>query len=589
MDLCRQMAEWHLLMWSVPAVCGVCLAGLGSRVGHRTLCFLALLGAGWPLVQAGLAAVFLLWGPSGGFDGLFQIDWMTETMFKLSFFLDSTGVWAVLVIAVTTLAAQIYALAAVARFAGRHRFYALLQLMLASGVVLFTARSLVVTLFGWEGLALSAAFLAGFWESERRGERTGMRWLLFQRTSGLLLLLGMIGMEMDVELGLTLVVAAAAVRAGQLPFHGWLADSADAPAPAGALLYGAGSTLAAIFVLVRFEDWILASDFVPDLIGVIGIAGIGLGILAGLQQHRSTKAMGWLFIMLGGFAFLGFAVGDPVASMILVTSQALVLCGMTLAIGAVVGPVAELRAVVGTPGLWRARRAYLVLSGVLVLPPSIGFAGLGRLLVAAAGGPWQLPVLLSACLGTMACGWIALRIYLQLAHRAAETSLSGARSAVWMAVAPMALACIAFALGIAAVAVHGLQVSGGVAGLAWGGLTAGTAVLGALVGWLLGRRRAEWLSGRLTRTQRIMERVAGTGLGVGEIVVQLPVLIARALGVIVCRVVGDVLIDTLILGTAYKTVEGIGIALRVLENGRIQRYTLVAVVAVLVLVISMLR
>lgn len=94
---------------------------------------------------------------------------------------------------------------------------------------------------------------------------------------------------------------------------------------------------------------------------------------------------------------------------------------------------------------------------------------------------------------------------------------------------------------------------------------------------------------RLTRPQRVMEWVAETGLGIGELVVVIPVFAARILGVLVWRVIGDAIIDTLIIGTTYKTVEGVGFALRMLQNGRIQRYALVAVLTTLIVILSMLR
>ncbi len=590
MDLCRQLAEWHLLLWAVPFVIGLVLAGIGSRAGHRALVVLALVGVGWPLLQASAAAIFFLWGPAGGFDGLVRISWMTEQLFELGFDLNLVGTWAVLLMGVTCLAAQVYSLAAVARFAGRHRFYALLQLLVASGGVLFTARSPIVMLIGWEGLALTAAFLAGFWESEQRGERTGMRWLLFQRTSGLLLLLGLIGLDLDPQLGLALVVTAALIRAGQLPFHGWLRDSTSAPAPATAVLAGASSTLAAIYLLVQIEDLLPPGGWAADGLGLVGLAGVALGVLASIQQQRPSRAIGWLFVMLGGLSLLGFAVGDPVAAVVLVTSQTLVLGGLALAVGTLVGPVAEIRAAIGAPGLGRARRATLVLAIAWLLPPSIGFVGLGRLLTAAQGGGWFWPVMVSTCAGALAGGWVAARIQLRLTRLAADRVVeTGARTELWMAIAPAGLATLALALGVAAVSILGWDVVGGWTGVGLAGLVALSGALGTLGAWLVGRRQLGWLSGRLSRPQRIMERIAETGLGIGEILVQLPIFVARALGVLVWRVLGDVVIDTLIVGTTYKTVEGVGFALRMLQNGRVQRYALIAVLTVLGLVVAMLR
>ncbi len=585
----EQLVEWHPLLWLVPVSSGILLAAIGRHVGHRLLAGLALAGLLWPLLQSAAAALFFLVGPTVGYAGLIQVDWFTGRLLSIQFDLGGTGAWAALVLAAACLAAQVFALAAVARFAGRHRFYALLQLLLASGAVLFTARSPMVVLVGWEGLALSAAFMAGFWESERAGARTGMRWLLFQRTSGLLLMLGLIAMPVDVQLGLWLVVAAAAARAGQLPFHGWLRDSAGAPAPVAALLYGAASTLAVVYLLVRLEDALVARPAVGDLLGGLGLAGIGLGLLAGLQQHQPVRVLGWLFVLLSAFSLLGFAVADPVAAMLLVTAQTFVLAGLTLAIGTLVGPVAEMRAVRAASG-WRwIRRTIAVLALGWLLPPGIGFVGFGRLLAAAAASDWWWPVVVACGLAAAGGGWIAVRLQVQLQRPLSAVAAPEQRPSLWMGLVPLLCLAVTMALGIAALAIYGWPVVGGATGAAAAAAMAGIGLSGALAGWGLGRRQLAWIGGRLSRPQRLMERVAETGLGIGELMVQLPLWLGRGLGVLIWRVLGDVLIDALVLGTAYKTVEGIGFALRMLQNGRIQRYALVAVATALLLVVAMLR
>jgi NADH:ubiquinone oxidoreductase subunit 5 (subunit L)/multisubunit Na+/H+ antiporter MnhA subunit len=584
----EQLAEWHLLLWLVPAGSGILLAAIGRHVGHRLLAGLALVGVLWPLLQSAAAVLFFLLGPTVGYAGLVRVDRLTGPLLSIQFDLGSTGAWAALVLAAACLAAQVFSLAAVARFAGRHRFYALLQLLLASGAVLFTARSPMVVLVGWEGLALSAAFLAGFWESERAGARTGMRWLLFQRTSGLLLMLGLIAMPVDVQLGLWLVVAAAAARAGQLPFHGWLRDSAGAPAPVAALLYGAASTLAVVYLLVRLEDALVAQPAVGDLLGGLGLAGIGLGLLAGLQQYQPVRVLGWLFVLLSAFSLLGFAVADPVAAMLLVTAQVFVLGGLTLAVGTLVGPVAEMRAGRAASGSRWTRRTIAALALGWLLPPGIGFVGFGRLLAAAEAGDWWWPVVVACALAAAGGGWIAVRLQVQL-QRPLAAAVPEQRPSLWMGLVPVLCLAVTTALGIAALAVYGWPVVGGETGAAAAAAMAGVGVLGALAGWGLGRRQLAWIGGRLSRPRRLMERVAETGLGIGELMVQLPLWLGRGLGVLIWRVLGDVLIDAVILGTAYKTVEGIGFALRMLQNGRIQRYALVAVATALLLVVAMLR
>ncbi len=57
-DLGQQLAEWHLLLWVVPFVIGLVTAGIGAWANHRVLVVLALVGVGWPILQALAAAVF---------------------------------------------------------------------------------------------------------------------------------------------------------------------------------------------------------------------------------------------------------------------------------------------------------------------------------------------------------------------------------------------------------------------------------------------------------------------------------------------------------------------------------------------------
>jgi hypothetical protein len=147
---------------------------------------------------------------------------------------------------------------------------------------------------------------------------------------------------------------------------------------------------------------------------------------------------------------------------------------------------------------------------------------------------------------------------------------------------------LALASGGVALWLHGLVAGGGEEGAlrASGALAAG--LLGACWGIWRGRGAA-WLQGDLTRAQRLSERLAELGLGIGEALVRLPLFLARGAGVVVWRGIGDGLIDVLLVGTAYKFIEGVGIALRLLQNGRIQRYTLVAIAAAAALVATMAK
>jgi hypothetical protein len=244
------------------------------------------------------------------------------------------------------------------------------------------------------------------------------------------------------------------------------------------------------------------------------------------------------------------------------------------------GPVVITQTVQASSG--KALRAvFLCLTCALLFPPAIGFVALGRLM-AGMDPQWKWLVSGVWCFGAFACGWICVRITrIQFHHVDARK----ASTSVWILWVPLAMALLAIGLGPLAVWVFGWTSIGLTEGFEFAASVSGAALVGALLNRLAGQRPN--LS-RLTRAQRIMNGVAETGLGVGEILVQVPVWVARALGVLVWRFLGELLIDTLILGATYRSIEGLGTVLRLVHNGRMQRYTLVIVVSTVMLMLAML-
>jgi|GEM_PF-1889514 len=582
-----QMADLHVLLWIVPLFMSILLAAIGSRLSRRWLALLSIAGVGWPLVQAAAAAVFLLWVAPGGYSNRFDFDWFTGGgLFSMTFELDRTGVWAVLVGAVVGLAAQIHGLYSVSRYAGRHLFHSLVILSTGAGAMLFTAFSPLAMLIGWEGLALSGAFLSGLWASEQKGVRTGMRWLLFQHSSSVLLLMGFLVYDAEPGLGGVLVVAAACLRAGQIPFHGWIPYSTYGPGAATALVHGLGSSLAAVFLIDRFGFLMGRFAYLPEVIGIVGVSGVVFGALACIQQQEPDRILGWLFMIYTGLAFLGFAVGDGAAARLLVTGEVLALGGLALAVGGLSEQwLTREVAGSGTHGL-RRRRIFLLVALAGIFPPSVSFLGLGRLLYSVPETSMGMSIQVIVIVSFLLVGWALQRLHHALAG---EPGAQTAPTSAVMDAVPAGLGALTFALGLLGVFLVGEFVLGGWLGAERAGMATGAALLGWLLRWLLTRRRRSARPGRLTYAQRVMNGIAETGLGVGEILVQLPVMIVRMLGVIVWRGIGDFLLDTLIFGTAVKTVEGTGLTLRFVHNGRIQRYTLVVVLAALLLIIIMLR
>ncbi len=584
MEYLQLAANGHWLLWLVPFTMALTGSGLGAGMPRRLLTLLALAGLLLPFCQSILAVLFFLLGPAAAqVPQLKMTAFSLDGRFALAFALDAKGAWAMLLCLTVALAAMVHALASVARLAGRHRYLALILTFVASAGFLFTAQSPMPLLIGWEGLALCGAFLAGFWEPEAGGGRTGMRWLIFQRASGVLLVVGFLSRQWGETWTAAFVLAALAVRAGQLPFHGWIPGSTRAPASTTNLVHGVGSLLAATYLMDQFWPLIASAPYLAEIAGFVGAAGVSFGILAGFQQHRSQTVLGWLFMVQGGLIWMAFAVGDPVAARLLASSGVLVLGGMMLAMGDFsVSPAALGRSASGL-GKFFSQRGLLVLGAAMALPPSLNFLALGRLCGSAPESTlgWLIRALTGVAL--FGFGWMFQRM--EADAREIATSVHQIESR-WPRWAALSLGGLAVTAGLGVLLAHELTpaVYGGSAGLFWASLSSGLAVLGWLLGRALSKSRPHRLTGRLTASQRTMDRVASTGLGLGEMVVQFPLISLRLLGVVIWRGLGDFIIDTLVLGTAVRSIEGIGTALRYLQNGRIQRYTLMTVLATLLLI-----
>lgn len=539
-------AEW--LTWAAPVVASLLLSVLGSRIPRRGLALLSLAGGAIPML-------------CGGF--LLGLRWLAPGLTLPV--PDGTALWALLLASFLALGALWQAQRSVAGFSGRHRFYALMLLLLAAADFLFTRPALDLSfLVGWEGLSLSGGFLAGFWAIEERGGRTGVHWLLLGRASGVLLLLSMLTtVGPHPEWSAALLLAAALVRAGVVPFHGTVPEMGRSRPSAALLVQLLASWVPAVFLLDRVQDSWARFPVLLDWLLWLALASVVFSLLAAMQPQAPQKIVGWLTMSGGSLALLGFAAGDPVAALTLCTGGALIFAGRFLLNGrpeeqvgldeVAAGPIFRLRAI--------SRAAALV----ALAPPALWFAGSARLLAAAAGderGAWITAAVFAAQFGMGAA--------LRRLHAALPAEEKGAHGWPWPA---LLFSAGHLSVGAAGILLFGEAFWGGATGirLGLGG------VLAAGAGWLLAGSFARLrVAPRFIGVRRLMELLADTGLGLGRLVILLPLGLAKALGVVLWRLVGDILIDGLGTGLPVRTVEGTGLVLRHLHDGRIRRTLLVA-------------
>jgi len=383
--------------------------------------------AGWALaiLPFSLAVYFAGWAPRVSAGERLRVShaWVPELGIQFSFYLDGLAVLFALII--TGIGALIIIYAG-GYLKGHHqlgRLYSFLLLFMGSmlGVVLSDN---VITLFVfWELTSFSSYLLIGF-SHEREGARAAaLQALLVTGMGGLSLLAGLLLLAQTAgafelsELAsrgdliqahplyvpaLLLVLLGAFTKSAQVPFHFWLPDAMEAPAPVSAYLHAATMVKAGVYLLARLS---------PALGGTIAwqycVTGVGLltmvwGAYLASRQTQLKRILAYSTVSgLGMLVFLlGIGTERAVAAAMVMLATHALYKGTLFLVAGVVDHEAGESDITRLSGLRRAMpftalAAVLAAASMAGLPPVAGFIAKEMLLESAWAAP-QIPWVLTA-------------------------------------------------------------------------------------------------------------------------------------------------------------------------------------------------
>lgn len=320
------MDQLTALLFVLPLLSAL-LVTLSSREAKRNIARLSVgVSALVFLVSASLLILYIAtpqprWISLGGSWGSLYLDPLSSVM--------------ALAVAGISFVVHVYSVRYMAEEPGYARFFALLDLMTASILLMVTAGDLITLLIAWHLIGVLLYFLLGhdlkrpsaqryaFWSffTYRIGDLPlVLAALLLYKTYGTLAfpaLFERIAATPDAQtilgLPLTMTVAllialSAFARSAQFPLHTWLPYTMEGPTPVSALMH-AGIVNAGGFIINRFSPVFMHAGEILHLVFAVGLITAILGSTLMLIQNDIKKSLGYSTMGQMGFMFVECGVG----------------------------------------------------------------------------------------------------------------------------------------------------------------------------------------------------------------------------------------------------------------------------------------
>jgi NADH-quinone oxidoreductase subunit L len=275
-----------------------------------------------------------------------------------SLYLDPVSLLMMLVITVIGTLIHLFSTEYMAGEAGYSRYFAYLNLFVASMLLLVLASDLLVLFIGWEGVGVCSYLLVGFWFQDAENGFAARKSFVVTRIADIAMLVGILLLSLTlgtlqiqpmltraVELasngGTWPTIAAALLLIGglgksaQFPFQTWLPDAMAGPTPVSALIHAATMVTAGMYLVVRLHVLYLLAPAVLATISIGAAITILIAAFAALVQSDIKRVLAYSTISQIGYMFLALGVGAWSAAMFHFLTHAVFKALLFLSAGAI--------------------------------------------------------------------------------------------------------------------------------------------------------------------------------------------------------------------------------------------------------------
>lgn len=411
--------EFIWLAVAIPLVSAgiLLLAGKGANRWGHWLGILASLGS---LVIGVMAALDLLGQDSSNrIQEHILYEWIPggDLDVALGFRVDPLSITFVLLVTFVGTLIHIYSVAYMEKDRDRRRFFAYLNLFVASMLLLVLGNSYLVLFVGWEGVGLASYLLIGFWNQVPEYATAGKKAFVMNRVGDMGMLLAMMTMFASfgtvsfdgvagaaggasegvlTAIGIFLLVAACG-KSAQFPLQAWLGDAMAGPTPVSALIHAATMVTAGVYLMVRSGFIFEGAPTAQLLVAIIGTITLIFGAIVGSAKDDMKKVLAASTMSQIGYMMLAAGLGPIGAAFAIfhLVTHGFFKAGMFLGAGSVMHAMNDEVDMRGFGGLWKHMKVTWVTFGlgylaIIGFPFLSGFYSKDYIIEAAfVGEGWQ--------------------------------------------------------------------------------------------------------------------------------------------------------------------------------------------------------
>jgi len=258
-------------------------------------------------------------------------NWVPAGSFQVTagLLLDPLSLAFVLLVTFVGSLIHVYSIAYMEHDPDRRRFFAYLNLFVASMLLLVLADSYLLLYLGWEGVGLASYLLIGFWNHNPGFAAASKKAFIANRVGDFGLSVAIMIMFVQfgavdfvtvfagaegasqaalTAMGLMLLLGACG-KSAQFPLQSWLGDAMAGPTPVSALIHAATMVTAGVYLVVRSNP---IFDLTPDarlVVVIVGAITLVFGAVVGCAKDDIKKALAASTMSQIGYMMLAAGLG----------------------------------------------------------------------------------------------------------------------------------------------------------------------------------------------------------------------------------------------------------------------------------------